>query len=102
MFTPQLEEMDLFVIIENQADDINSLIEYIDQQVLDNTDPTPEDEDDDKARTYRIVQIDIYYKANTDAFINDIFSYTKKVFPEYNSAGVPSLNFEIKLPPPKV
>ena len=58
MFIPQMdEEVDVYDSAGNQVDDINTLIEYIDQDVLGHSDNTPEDEDDDTGRPLHVIKI---------------------------------------------
>src|SRR3954466_4082174 len=58
MFIPQMdEEVDVYDSAGNQVDDINTLIEYIDQDVLGHNDNSPEDEDDDPARPLHVIKI---------------------------------------------
>jgi dTDP-4-dehydrorhamnose reductase len=56
MFIPQMAEVDVYDSNGAQVDDINTLVEYIDQEVLGHPDSTPEDEDDDTERTYHVVK----------------------------------------------
>jgi len=57
MFIPQMAEVDRYDSNGTQIDDVNTLVEYIDQVVLGNYDPTPEDEDDDTEQPYHITKI---------------------------------------------
>src|SRR5215208_1440133 len=49
MLIPQADEFDVYANGQ-QTDDINTIVEYIQQEVLDVPDETPEDEDDDKGQ----------------------------------------------------
>ena len=57
MFIPQMAEVDSYDSFGTQVDDINTLVEYIDQQVLGHYDNTPEDEDDDSGQPYHIIKM---------------------------------------------
>ncbi|MBO9204722.1 MULTISPECIES: hypothetical protein [Niastella] len=58
MFIPQMdEEVDMYDNAGNQIDDINTLIEFIDQDVLGHYDTSPEDEDDDTGRPLHVIKI---------------------------------------------
>jgi len=104
MFIPQMAEVDMYDSAGNQIDDINSLIEFIDQDVLGHYDSTPEDEDDDTERTLHVSNIidynwhPFYEAAQTKASI--------KVEPAIVFTGYiehkPTAGFSnIILPPPK-
>ena len=56
MFIPQMAEVDMYDRNGAQVDDISTLVEFIDQDVLGHPDNTPEDEDDDTERTYHITK----------------------------------------------
>src|SRR5215211_5454050 len=49
MLLPQAEDIDVYANGQ-QTDDKNTVVEYIQQEVLDIPDETPEDEDDDKGQ----------------------------------------------------
>lgn len=57
MFIPQMAEVDVYDAHGQQVDDINTLVEFIDQEVMGNYDSTPEDEDDDSGNPYHIIKI---------------------------------------------
>ena len=57
MFIPQMAEVDMYDPGGQQVDDINSLVEFIDQEVLGHYDNTPEDEDDDSGNPYHLIKI---------------------------------------------
>ena len=56
LFSPMVDEKDIFDKAGCQVDDINSAYEFIDQVVLGNYDETPEDEDDDKSHFFQLVK----------------------------------------------
>ena len=102
MFIPQMEETDSFDANGMPTDDINSLVEYIDQVMLNNIDDTPEDEDDDYARNYSPVQNGFYYTSNASEIIPSDFPDVAKVyFPEFPEVEIPSISFDVIAPPPK-
>ena len=101
MLIPQMEEFD-FEVSDLQIDDINSLIEYVDQVVLENPDGTPEDEDNDTARNYNLTQIDFYCNKCSIEIPSHGFSHKgKNFFPEFAANKIPSISFDIVAPPPK-
>jgi hypothetical protein len=60
MFIPQMAEVDTYDRFGNQVDDVNTLVEYIDQEIMGHHDSTPEDEDDDSGQPYHIIKIADY------------------------------------------
>ena len=97
-----MEETDSFDANGMPTDDINSLVEYIDQVMLNNIDDTPEDEDDDYARNYSPVQNGFYYTSNASEIIPSDFPDVAKVyFPEFPEVEIPSISFDVIAPPPK-
>jgi hypothetical protein len=81
MLLPQVDEQDVYCNGQ-QVDDINSFAEYIEQEVLDIPDDTPEDEDTDQGGElgllqfgheicedkFQVIQIDVPIKENTNQF----------------------------------
>lgn len=57
MFIPQMAEVDRYDPSGQQVDDINTLVEFIDQEVMGHYDNSPEDEDDDSGNPYHIIKI---------------------------------------------
>ena len=49
LVVPQTDEVDVYGVDGVETDDINSLVEYIDQLILEHYDNSPEDEDNDFA-----------------------------------------------------
>jgi len=104
MFIPQMAEMDVYDRNGAQVDDINTLVEYIDQDVLGHHDNTPEDEDDDTERTYHITKSIEFswhpYIAETPTKVA-VKEVAATGFPDY-SANKPTPGFaDILIPPPK-
>jgi hypothetical protein len=102
MLLPQVDELDVYYNGQ-QVDDINSFVEYIEQEVLNIPDDTPEDEDNDNSDEFRLlqlgtemceqkiplVQIDIPETENTNQFSTHT---SEKAF---------VISFDILTPPPK-
>ena len=104
MFIPQMAEVDTYDSFGTQVDDINTLVEYIDQQVLGHYDSTPEDEDDDSGQPYHIIKMVDYVwhpyvpTVQTKVTLNDA---PAKVFTGYIEQEPTSGFPKILLPPPK-
>jgi hypothetical protein len=60
MFIPQMAERDVHDSLGYEVDDVNTLVEYIDQEIMGHHDNTPEDEDDDSGTPYHIVKMVTY------------------------------------------
>lgn len=103
MFIPQIDEVDQFGAKGQQLDDINSLYEYIDEVVLMNTDPTPEDEDDDNGTYYHIVKTNDYSFTQQIIFLKtpEFASGKRPAFPIFSARKIPSPFFEVQSPPPE-
>lgn len=102
MLIPQTDEVDLQTSVGVQHDDINSLVEYVDQEIFENADRTPEDEDDDKSRDCRFVQVDcshIIYFAQIISYDGRLIS--RSSFPGFLADQIPSVSFDIVSPPPE-
>jgi hypothetical protein len=103
MFLPQMPEQDCFNSTGQQIDDINSLLEFIDQNLLGNYDATPEDEDDDSghqflmAKSFDLISQPIFVDIPAN---NTIKEYT--TFPKYVTGILPNTSLDILSPPPKV
>lgn len=103
MFLPQMAENDVFDAQGNQIDDINTIIEYIDQVVLQNIDNEPEDEDDDSGQNFRLVKSANYY-CHPQAEACEEITHThasKQVFAGYLLATIIAPCYDIDAPPPK-
>jgi hypothetical protein len=102
MWLPQVEEQDVF-LNGQQVDDINSLIEYIEQEVLNIPDSSPEDEDDDKAQHFGLVKFENESCEVKFRFLQlgwPIFTTKQKCF--VYTDGKPGLvHHDIIVPPPK-
>jgi len=103
MWLPQVEEQDVY-LDGKQVDDINSVIEYIEQEVLNIPDSTPEDEDDDNAQHFGLVKFDnqsCEVKFRYLQLVKPIFTKVQKCY--LYTDGMPALvHGDIIIPPPKV
>ena len=102
MLIPRVTETDVY---ENglQVDDINSTVEYVQQQLLEMPDDSPEDEDDDNAQNLHsttpgieICDLNLY---QTD-FTKFLRTRLHRLIPTYDEKLL-SGNFDIPIPPPK-
>ncbi|SEP30529.1 hypothetical protein [Niastella yeongjuensis] len=105
MFIPQMdEEFDMYDNAGNQIDDINTLIEFIDQDVLGHYDSSPEDEDNDTGRPLHVIKIvdysyhPFFEEAQTKVAIKED---PEIVFTGYIEHKLPAGFTHIVIPPPK-
>ncbi|MCU7549316.1 hypothetical protein OCK74_09330 [Chitinophagaceae bacterium LB-8] len=103
MFMPQANEVDQYSSNGVEVDDINSFAEYIDQIVLGNKDCTPEDEDDDSARNFQLIQTDLFSFIQQFVEFNNPYNNLKKNnFPPFIEQRFTSIYYDIQAPPPRV
>jgi len=102
MFVPQLDERDMFDKNGFQVDDINSVIEYVDQVILNNKDNTPEDEDDDTAKSFHVAKmVDHCYQLPLQEVTENPFTETVVyTFDTYKEAKVTPVYPSVVSPPP--
>jgi hypothetical protein len=104
MFIPQMAEVDMYDSAGNQIDDINTLVEFIDQDVLGHHDSTPEDEDDDTERPLHITKTLEYSWHPYFEPIQTKLSIKEEpeiVFTGYIEHKLPAGFTNIIIPPPK-
>jgi hypothetical protein len=104
MFIPQMAEVDVYDPSGQQIDDINTLVEFIDQEVMGHYDSTPEDEDDDSGNPYHIIKIVDYTWHPYVAEIQTKPGATEqpvKIFTGYIENKLTPGYSSILLPPPK-
>ena len=102
MFIPQVDETDIYDKNGNQVDDINSLVEYIDQIVLGNVDPTPEDEDDDNACYFHVIKIDPSIKPQfSESETKPDLPLSAIEYPLIKEEKLPEVYFRVTKPPPR-
>ena len=100
MLMPQAPEDDVYDRNGNQVDDINSIAELILTDL--GIDHTADDEDNDQGQNFHLVKIFEYCYDPVCALTNEHeFSFTKEIFGEYKENKIPSICFDIILPPPK-
>jgi len=103
MLIPQTNEVDVQNFRGVQSDDINSFVEYVDQEILHNVDDTPEDEDDDTPRNYGFVQIDSYHNIYfAEVSFNYDWPISKTSFPNFVAGQILVVSFDVAAPPPKI
>lgn len=103
MFLPVVDERDMFDAKGVQVDDINTLYEYIDQEIFQNHDDTPEDEDDDNGHYFQVIKIDLYfasYQIRLSPII--LFPAIAQIYPSLDDHVLLFAFFEVPCPPPNL
>ena len=102
MLVPQADELDIYANGQ-QIDDINTIVEYIQQEVLDIPDETPEDEDDDKGQNLISWKFgdEACQQGFTQMQIDRLQSdNSRERFPVYKEKEF-LISYDITTPPPK-
>jgi hypothetical protein len=103
MLLPQVSEQDAYDSTGSQINDINSLVEFVNEVILDHHNP-PVDEDDDNGQNFHIVKMVDYafqpFFSELHEKIN-IREETTPSFPIYNENKIEPGYADIVLPPPK-
>ena len=101
MLLPQAPEDDVYDKNGNQVDDINSIVELV--MVHLGIDQHADDEDNDQGQNFHIIKIfeycyqPVFSNIKTDEFVIN----NKSIFSEYKEGKIPSVSFDIIIPPPK-
>ena len=104
MLLPQVAEVDIYNAQGQQEDDINTVIEYVDEVLLDNHRPTPVDEDNDQGQNFHLVKIvDYYFDLDFSSFKHKpVVATTKSKFCIHPEEKIFPVTLEIIAQPPKV
>ena len=103
MLLPQVSEQDAYDSTGCQINDINSVVEFVNEVILDHHNP-PIDEDDDSGQNFHIIKMVDYafqpFFSELHEKIN-IREETTPSFPIYNENKIEPGYTNIILPPPK-
>lgn len=101
MFMPQAPEADVYDANGNQLDDITSVVELI--RVKLGYDHHADDENDDSGQNFHIVN---FYEYSYQPFFSEIknvfFIKRNDRFRDFTESKIPSISYDILVPPPKV
>ncbi|HSV09366.1 MAG TPA: hypothetical protein VLI68_01260 [Hanamia sp.] len=101
MFFPQVPEQDVFDRKGNQLDNITSIVEWV--RVKTGLDHTADNENDNRAQNLHQVK-DFQYTFDPTAFTKNIACYYQLLnihYAEYRYSKIPSVTYDILIPPPK-
>jgi hypothetical protein len=101
MFLPQCEETDYYDANGQQADDINSVVEYV--RVVLGYDKTADDEDDDSGNNFTITKSCDYFFQQQVAIldIRDLLQRSNRGYNEYIIPALLCTCNDIISPPPE-
>ncbi|HMH22741.1 MAG TPA: hypothetical protein VK563_13235 [Puia sp.] len=101
MLLPQVPEQDHYDTNGRRLDDINSVVEYI--QVALGNDTTPDDEDDDNGQTFHLVKAVDYIFSQPHSIVQEKKPAGRNTnhFPEYRSGKIEMIAIDIVTPPPE-
>lgn len=101
MFFPQVPEQDVYDNKGNQLDNITSIVEWV--RVKTGLDHTADNENGNRAQNLHQVK-DFQYTFDPASFTKNIFTCFKLVnvkYTEYPNSKIPSVSYDILVPPPK-
>ncbi len=103
MLLPQVAEVDIYNGQGQQQDDINTVVEYVDEILLDNHRTTPVDEDNDQGQNFHLVKIvDYYFDLDFSSFRHKpAVATTKSKFCIHPEEKIFPVTLEIIAQPPK-
>ena len=103
MFLPQVAEQDIFNAQGQQQKDINTVIEYIDEVILDKHDKNPIDTDNDQGQNFHLVKIvDYYFEVDfTPVKHRPLIAAAKQQFCLFSEEKLYLVTLDILAPPPK-
>jgi hypothetical protein len=103
MFLPQVVEQDIYNAQGQQQKDINTVIEYIDEVIMDHHDKNPVDGDNDQGQNFHLVKVVDYYYAIGFSSIKHkpVIAAAKNKFSLFPEEKTHSVTLDILAPPPK-
>ncbi len=103
MFLPQTAEQDIFNSQGQQEKDIDTVVEYIDEVVMNNHEKNPVDKDNDQGQNFHLVKIVDYYFAPDFTPVKNKFLKTaaRQPFALFSEKKIHMVTLDIPAPPPK-
>ena len=103
MLLPQVNELCTQHSCGKQSNHVNSLLEWVDEVLLEHNDATPEDEDDENIFVNNIPDEEVCHRSphKNEVTPHQIILAGRFLFAEYEEGKVPNLIFEISSPPPE-
>ena len=99
MFLPQAPESDVYDKNGAQVDDITSIVEFV--MVKAGADHHADDENNDQGQNFHLIKVFDFCYAPVFTKTHNEFSTKQPVFIEYKEGKIPTLSFDIIIPPPK-
>ena len=103
MLLPQVAETDIYNAQGQQQKDINTVIEYVDEIILDNHPTVPVDEDNDQGQNFHLVKmVDYYFEIDFSPIKHQpIVAAAKNKFCMLPEEKILPVTLDIIAPPPK-
>ncbi len=99
MFLPQAPMADVYDANGNQQDDITSIVELV--RVKLGFDHKADDENDDGGQNFHIVNLEYTVEPFNTEVKNEFVQEDSKDFHELSKMLIPSVSYDILVPPPK-
>ena len=100
MFIAQVDEVDTYDATGRRINDINSLAEYINDVILHQNKPRP-DEDDNNARYFHPVKLAGYSFSQQVVVSKPTEVKSRITYPSINTQKILSIFYDVATPPPK-
>jgi hypothetical protein len=100
MFLPQAPEQDVYDANGNQLDDITSIVELV--RVKLGFDHHADDENDDSGQNFHLVNTNFAVEPVSREIKKEFTLNSKKNFHDFILSKIPSVSYDIIVPPPKV
>jgi hypothetical protein len=103
MLLPQVDESCLHHSCGKQSNHVNSLLEWVDEVLLEHVDTTPEDEDDENTFINSMIDETCCHRSQQkhDLQPHQILLTDACKFAEYAAGKLPSLILDVTAPPPE-
>lgn len=99
MFLPQAPEQDLYDVNGNQIDDITSVVELM--RVKLGFDHHADDENDDSGQNFHICHSEYTFETFSKEIKQGFVTKKSDDFCDLNGQKIPSVSYDIIVPPPK-
>lgn len=99
MFLPQVPEQDVYDAKGNQLDDITSIVELV--RVKLGYDHHADDENDDSGQNFHVPHFEYTFEPFSEEIKHDFIIKKSDQFPDHHEQKIPSVSYDIIVPPPK-
>jgi len=99
MFLPQTPEQDVYDANGNQLDDITSIVELV--RVKLGYDHHADDENDDSGQNFHVPHSEYTFEQFLEEIKHEFVLKESDHFSEHHEQKIPSISYDIIVPPPK-